>query len=159
MVTLKSSNFYTGYALESFFKNTVVEADDEFLLINNDYSETDKFSIYNKINIVKNNQPLSFAENINQGISIAIKNKKNLVFLNNDIIFTKNWFNPLKLDSRNISIPASNQLFPYNSDCGNLKLTARDLGTLIILNIAFHKQGFTSEGQRSFVIRRRELAS
>ena len=39
MVTLKSSNFYTGYALESFFKNTVVEADDEFLLINNDYSD------------------------------------------------------------------------------------------------------------------------
>ena len=124
MVTLKSSNFYTAYALESFFKNTVMEADDEFLLINNDYSEIDKFSIYNKINIVKNNQPLSFAENINQGISIAIKNQKNLVFLNNDIIFTKNWFNPLKLDSRNISIPVSNQLFPYNSDCGNLKLTA-----------------------------------
>ena len=101
-----------------------MEADDEFLLINNDYSKIDKFSIYNKINIVKNNQPLSFAENINQGISIAIKNQKNLVFLNNDIIFTKNWFNPLKLDSRNISIPVSNQLFPYNSDCGNLKLTA-----------------------------------
>ena len=81
MVTLKSSNFYTGYALESFFKNTVMEADDEFLLINNDYSEIDKFSIYNKINIVKNNQPLSFAENINQGISIAIKNQKNLVII------------------------------------------------------------------------------
>ena len=39
MVTLKSSNFYTGYALQSFFKYTEMEDDDEFLLINNDKSE------------------------------------------------------------------------------------------------------------------------
>ena len=122
MVTLKSSNFYTSYALKSFFENTQMEVDDEFLLINNDNSEIDQLCIYNKISIIKNNKPLSFAENVNQGISKAIKSKKNLIFLNNDIIFTENWFYPLKADTKNISIPVCNQLFPYHSDCGNLRL-------------------------------------
>ena len=59
---------------------------------------------------------------MNQIIDRALKEKKNIVFLNNDIIFTSNWFNPLQLNSRQISIPVNNQLFPYQSDCGNLKL-------------------------------------
>ena len=74
------------------------------------------------IRIINNETPFSFAENVNQGISLAIKNKKNLIFLNNDIIFTKDWFNPLKLELKNISIPVSNQLFQYNSACEKLKL-------------------------------------
>ena len=122
MVTLKSSNFYTSYALESFFKYTKINDDDEFLLIDNDNNETNKFSVYKKINIVKNSTPLSFAENINQSIKLAKKNKKNLIFLNNDIIFTKNWFEPFELCSKGISIPVSNQLFQYESNCKNLIL-------------------------------------
>ena len=42
--------------------------------------------------------------------------------INNDIIFTENWFYPLKLNNGNISIPVNNQLFQYQSDCGNLRL-------------------------------------
>lgn len=122
MVTLKSSHLYTGYAIESFFKNTELHNDDEFLLIDNNGCELDKFSIYKKIKTVKNQFPLSFAENVNQAISKAIKSQKNLIFLNNDIIFTKKWVQPLQLNSKNISIPVNNQLFPYQSDCGNLKL-------------------------------------
>ena len=122
MVTLKSSNFYTSYALESFFRYTKINDNDEFLLIDNDNNETNKFSVYKKINIVKNSTPLSFAENINQSIKLAKKNKKNLIFLNNDIIFTKNWFKPIKLNNESISIPTSNLLFKYNSDCGKLIL-------------------------------------
>ena len=122
MVTLKSSNFYTSYALKSFFKNIQMEIDDEFFLINNDNSEIDKLSIYNKISLIKNNKPLSFAENVNQGISKAIKSKKDLIFLNNDIIFTENWVHSLNTNTKNISIPVCNQLFPYYSDCGNLRL-------------------------------------
>ena len=106
MVTLKSSNFYTSYALQSFFKYTEIDDDDEFLLIDNDGSEIEQFSFYNKINVIKNNYQRSFAQNINQAITIAKKNKKNLIFLNNDIIFTKNWFRPLKLNSKSISIPS-----------------------------------------------------
>ncbi len=122
MVTLKGSNFYTKYAIKSFFQNNKLENEDEFLLINNDHCNTDEFSIYNRIRIINNETPFSFAENVNQGISLAIKNKKNLIFLNNDIIFTKDWFNPLKLELKNISIPVSNQLFQYNSACEKLKL-------------------------------------
>jgi len=124
MVTLKRSHFYTTHAIKSFFKYTEIENEDEFLLINNDNCETAEFSTYSKINIINNEQPLGFAENVNQGISVAIKKKKNLVFLNNDIILTKNWFHPLKKNEKNISIPSCNQLFKYNSECGNLKLNA-----------------------------------
>lgn len=122
MVTLKSSNFYTGYALQSFFKYTNMDDSDEFFLIDNDGSKIENFSLYKKINIIKNKHPYSFAENVNQAITIAKKNKKNLIFLNNDIIFTKNWFEPLKINSKSISIPTSNLLFKYKSDCGSLIL-------------------------------------
>jgi len=124
MVTLKSSHLYTGYALETFFKNTKLYDSDEFLLIDNDGCKLDNFPINKKINIIKNQTPLSFAENVNTAIDLAMKGKKNLIFLNNDIIFTKNWFEPLQLDSKNISLPVNNQLFPYQSNCGNLKLKA-----------------------------------
>ena len=65
---------------------------------------------------------MSFAGNVNQSIDRAIKKKKDLIFLNNDIIFTKDWFQPVNLNSKSISIPANNQIFPYVSDCGSLKI-------------------------------------
>jgi len=122
MITVKSSNFYTSYALESFFSNTEINQDDEFVLIDNDGCEIDKFSTYNRIKIIKNKSPLNFAENVNQIIDIAIGAKKDLIFLTNDLIFTKNWIKPLLLNSKTISIPSNNQIFQYQSDCGNLKL-------------------------------------
>ena len=122
MVTLEKSQNYTSYALQSFFKNTKMDANDEFLLINNDNKSVDEFSSYRNIEIKKNEYPLSFAKNVNQAIDKAIKVKKNLIFLNNDVLFTKNWIEPLELDSEGISIPINNQLFPYESDCEKLKL-------------------------------------
>ena len=122
MVTLKSSHDYTNYAIDSFFKNTKLNNSDEFLLIDNDDCELNKLSNYKKIKIIKNKFPMSFAKNVNQSINYALKNKKDLIFLNNDIIFTKNWVQPLNLNSKSISIPVSNQMFSYESDCGNLKL-------------------------------------
>ena len=98
MVTIKNTNSYTNYALKSFFKNTTINDDDDFLLIDNDGCKTDKFSTYGKIKIIKNNHPLNFAENVNQVIDIAIKNKKDLIFLTNDLIFTKDWVKPILLN-------------------------------------------------------------
>ena len=80
MVTLKSSHLYTSYALESFFKNTKVNNNDDFLLIDNDGCELGNFSSYKKITIIKNKIPMSFAKNVNQTIDKAIKSKKNLIF-------------------------------------------------------------------------------
>ena len=122
MVTVKNTNFYTDYALKSFFKNTALNNDDDFFLIDNDGCETDKFSNFGKIKIIKNNQPLNFAENVNQIIDIAIKNKKNLIFLTNDLVFTKDWVNPIIQNNSSISIPSNNQIFQYQSVCKNLKL-------------------------------------
>ena len=122
MVTLQRSHLYTTYAIESFFKNTEFNDDDEFILINNDYCELKEFLVYKKIQVIENKLPLSFAKNVNIVIKRAVDKKKDLIFLNNDIIFTKNWNLPLKLNSKDISIPANNQLFPYESECGNLKL-------------------------------------
>ena len=159
MVTLKSSNFYTGYALRSFFKYTEVDDSDEFFLIDNDGSELKNFSLYKKINIIKNKHPYGFAKNVNQAITIAKKGKKNLIFLNNDIIFTKNWFEPLKSNSMSISIPVSNFLFKYKSDCGDLilKPTMRfdefnknyDLLNDIVKN---HINKFSSQKQFQFLL-------
>ena len=81
VVTLKNSNFYTTHALESFFKSTKLENEDEFFLIDNDGCEVKKFSEYEKVKIIKNKRPLNFAENVNQIIEIAKKNKKNLIKL------------------------------------------------------------------------------
>ena len=122
MVTLKSSHHYTNYAIDSFFKNTKLEENDEFLLIDNDGCNLDKFYNYKKIKIIKNKIPASFAKNVNQSIDYALKRNKDLIFLNNDIIFTKGWLQPLNLNHKNISIPVSNQIFPYESECRNLKL-------------------------------------
>ncbi|MAJ23075.1 MAG: hypothetical protein CBC24_04350 [Candidatus Pelagibacter sp. TMED64] len=122
MVTMKSSNFYTNFAIKSFFMNTILDESDELLLIDNDKNDLSNFSSYKKIKIIKNKKPLSFAENVNQGIELGIQSKKNLIFLNNDIIFTKDWFKPIQIEENDISIPACNQLFAYNSDCGKLKL-------------------------------------
>ena len=99
-----------------------MEENDQFFLIDNDNNDLENLIVYKKINIIKNNKPFSFAENVNQGINFAKKNKKNLIFLNNDIIFTKNWFEPLKLISKSISIPVSNQIFQYKSECKTLIL-------------------------------------
>ena len=122
MVTLKESNNYTIEALKSFFKYTFLKNDDDFYLIDNDKSENNQFLNYKTIKIINNSKPMSFAENVNQSIEIAIKNKKDLVFLNNDIVFTKNWFKPFILESESISIPCNNQIFQYESDLGILKL-------------------------------------
>ena len=122
MVTVKNTNYYTDYALKSFFKNTPINDDDDFFLIDNDGCETDRFSTYGKIKIIKNINPLNFAENVNQIIDIAIKNKKDLIFLTNDLVFTEDWIKPVLLNSSSISIPSNNQIFQYQSDCGNLKL-------------------------------------
>ena len=122
MVTIKNTNSYTDLALKSFFKNTPIKNDDDFFLIDNDGCETEKFSTYGEIKIIKNKNPLNFAENVNQVIDIAIKNKKDLIFLTNDLIFTEDWIKPVLLNSSSISIPSNNQIFQYQSDCENLKL-------------------------------------
>jgi GT2 family glycosyltransferase len=122
MVTLKKSTIYTINALSSFFNHTKLEKEDNFYLIDNDNPKNNEFSKFKELKLINNKKPLSFAQNVNQVIDEAIKNNKNLIFLNNDIIFTKNWFKALSLVSDSISMPSNNQIFQYESDLGILKL-------------------------------------
>ena len=124
MPTIKRSNQYTGYALDSFFKNTRLDDSDEFFLIDNDGCELNDYFLNEKVKVIKNQKPKNIAQNINQIIDKSVDKKKNLVFLNNDIIFTKNWFDSFKSNSNEVLIPVNNQIFQYQSDCQNLRLTA-----------------------------------
>lgn len=102
MITTKASDAYTKLALKSFFNNTQLN-DDLFYLIDNDNTNTD---IENVI-VIHNTAPKSFAENVNTIIDIA--NGEDIIMLNNDIIFTPNWVEPLKKHNGKVLIPACNQ--------------------------------------------------
>ena len=64
---------------------------------------------------INNKTPKSWAENFNKGLRIAKKFKKHFVVITNDIIFTKDWFEPLKQKNDAIIIPSCNINYLYNS--------------------------------------------
>jgi len=110
MITSRSSDFYTGLAIDTFLKYTKLGVHDAFYLIDNDAIGTHKDK---PINIIVNDQPQSFAKNINDIISVA--NGKDVVILNNDVAFTPNWADPLMGYSNAILIPSCNQTHLYST--------------------------------------------
>lgn len=109
----KTENF-SRLALYSFFKETKLETGDIFVFVNND--GTNAFRNEYPIDIYINNKsPKSWATNFNKGLRIAKKFKKHFVVITNDIIFTKNWFEPLKQKDDAILIPACNINYLYNA--------------------------------------------
>ena len=105
---------YSKLALESFFKKTKLEKDDIFVFVNND--GTNAFRKQFPINVYINNKtPKSWATNFNKGLRIAKKFKKHFVVITNDIVFTDNWFEPLKQRDDAILIPACNINYLYTS--------------------------------------------
>ena len=105
MINTKQSQKYTYKALESFARNTKLKESDKFFLIDNDDSFSHQIE---GINLIKNKNPKSFSENVNQVLSQAVEEKADFVMLNNDIIFTPNWLKPL-MNSSSIRVPLSNQ--------------------------------------------------
>jgi len=105
MVNMKCSEKYTHNALNTFFKNSVLNSNDKFFLIDNDKAFKKD---YENITIISNSSPKSFAENMNFILKQAIMDGVDFVGLNNDIAFTKNWNQNLG-DSDSISIPLCNQ--------------------------------------------------
>ena len=104
---------YSKLALESFFNKTKLEKDDIFVFVNND--GTNAFRKQFPINVYINNKtPKSWATNFNKGLRIAKKFKKHFVVITNDIVFTDNWFEPLKQRDDAILIPACNINYLYN---------------------------------------------
>lgn len=113
-VSSKATEQYSRLALYSFFLNTKLKPDDIFVFVNND--GTNAFRDEYPIDIYINNKnPKSWATNFNKGLRIAKKFKKHFVVITNDIIFTNNWFEPLKQRDDAILIPACNINYLYNS--------------------------------------------
>ena len=60
MVTIKRSNMYTNYALESFFRNTELDKNDEFFLIDNDGCEIEKFLFHKNASLMYNRKTIQY---------------------------------------------------------------------------------------------------
>lgn len=116
MITTKKSDHYTDLAISSFFRFTKLKSNDVFYLVDNDQIVTTKRL---NVTVIVNEQPKSFAKNINDIISIA--DGKDIVILNNDIVFTENWLQPLTQHNNVIVIPSCNQTHEYNTDQLTLK--------------------------------------
>ena len=113
-VSSANTEEFSALALESFFNKTKLEKGDIFVFVNND--GTNSFRKQFPINVYINNKtPKSWATNFNKGLKIAKKFKKHFVVITNDIVFTDNWFEPLKQRDDAILIPACNINYLYNS--------------------------------------------
>jgi GT2 family glycosyltransferase len=111
MITTKNSDHYTDLAISSFFRFTKLKSNDIFYLIDNDQIVTTQRP---NVTVIVNEQPKSFAKNINQIINIS--NGKDIIVLNNDVVFTENWLQPLTQHNNVIVIPSCNQTHEYNTD-------------------------------------------
>lgn len=112
MIDTKKSQAYTHMAIESFFKHTRLDGGDKMFVIDND--NCFQCNVDDVI-VIKNNSPKSFSENINQVLHNAINDKADFVMLNNDIIFTPNWLEPL-INPDTITLPLCNQYVIEKTD-------------------------------------------
>ncbi len=126
MVTTRSSSSYTPYALQTFFAHTPFRETDSFILIDNDndFDET-LLNLYPAVQLIRNNEPKGFATNMNVAVQRALREKRNLVFLNNDIIFSSRWFEPLSNEEDAILSPLSNREIRYNTEVFRTKVWMR----------------------------------
>jgi hypothetical protein len=113
MLHTANSAAYTPLALDSFWKHTQWSSENSFILIDNDHSYTAPAS--NRVEIVANTTPQSFAANANTLLKIARERRANLILLNNDLIFTPAWDLPLFIDEHTLTSPFCNQQIQYET--------------------------------------------
>jgi GT2 family glycosyltransferase len=114
MVTTRHSNAYTDYALSSLIRHTRFEPDDEVMLIDNDrvYGELPS-ECRGRVQVHANESPRSFAANVNQTMERARERKADIVFLNNDLIFSPDWYEPMRVTGNFLLSPVSNAELAY----------------------------------------------
>lgn len=124
MVTTGHSHEYTAHALTSFFETTGIGPGDEFWLIDNDGTlEHSLTGGLPRVEVITNPAPLGFAANVNQVMRRARGRGADLMFLNNDVIFTPGWLGPLRVDLPVVLSPVSNFQMPYRApgwECGRV---------------------------------------
>jgi len=114
MVSTTASRKYTPEAITSFFKETPLADSEKLVVIDNDNSLSDLLPCSERIDLRRNEQPRSFAENFNSLLKEAPDSE--LYFLNNDLIFTNNWIKALEPIKDAICSPVSNREFQYTKD-------------------------------------------
>jgi len=118
MISTSHTENYTDLAIDSFFKNTKFESTDKFFLIDND----GKYQLkqhFDKVTLISNNQPKSFAANMNLVMKLAVIDGADFFGLNNDVVFTKDW-NQTFRDRNSISVPLCNQKLTGQSGSLNI---------------------------------------
>jgi GT2 family glycosyltransferase len=110
MVTTSASRHYTPLALRSFLAHTPLGDRDHFVLIDNDADfELPAGIPSDRITLVRSEAPQGFARNGNFLLREARAREADLFFLNNDLVFTTGWLEPLVTDRRALLSPLSNE--------------------------------------------------
>lgn len=110
MISTQSSRSYTDHALETFVQNTELRPFDRFILVDNDGSYGELPEQLRSIgSIERPRTPRSFAQNVNEVMATAFKERADLFFLNNDLIFPKGWLSPLLVPEVSLLSPLSNR--------------------------------------------------
>jgi len=122
MVTTSRSHSYTEIALESFARWTNLRNEDTFCLIDNDsdfefspalHSSPARSAFAERIELLKNSAPKGFSANANQLIARALATSSDLIFMNNDLVFTREWLTPLLMGEHAIVSPLCNRDVQY----------------------------------------------
>lgn len=121
MITTRATEKYTKLALDTFFQNTTLY-NDQVVLIDNDNTGF----VDDRVIIHTNETPKSFAQNLNMIINHAATQQADVVILNNDVVFTKNWLQPIIGYSNCILIPSCNQTHQYEGIPNTLNLDQYD---------------------------------
>jgi GT2 family glycosyltransferase len=109
MVTTAASRHYTPLALRSFFTHTPLGPQDHLLLIDNDGDfELPAGLPHAALTVVRPGTPQGFATNGNLLLREARTRGADLFFMNNDLVFTAGWLEPLLADRRALLSPLSN---------------------------------------------------
>ena len=123
MVTTRHSDRYTSYALSSLIEHTKLQPEDEVILIDNDRTYTElPAECRDRVRIRVNETPRSFAANLNQTMDHARERQADIVFLNNDLIFSPAWFEPLRARGPFLVSPLSNAEITYTEGSLRCKL-------------------------------------
>ena len=116
MVSMACSHQFTLHALQSFFATSEFRSTDRFIIIDNDkYLESRMLSAF-RVEILTNSTPIGFAANVNQALELALDTKSDLYFLNNDLIFSKQWLEPLLSEEPVILSPMTNREVQYSTE-------------------------------------------
>lgn len=124
MVSTARSTHYTEVALESFFRCTPKETISSLYVIDNDRALPPDFAERHGplARLLVNESPKSFAANSNLVMRLAAKEGTDLVLLNNDLVFTKDWLGPVAAKQNALTVPVCNMQFPHRTSRLECKL-------------------------------------